>query len=565
MLLHLSVRDFAIIEHLQLELGGGAIALTGETGAGKSILIDALELALGVRAQASMVRSGAKQAEVIAEFALTGHRAARHWLQQHELSLSEVGAEDADESCLLRRTVSLDGRSRGWINGRLAPAQMLRELGEQLVRIYAQNSQQSLMRADLQRAILDQYANHQPLQQQAQQLYQRLKQQQAAMAESQGAMQQQAQLDYLHFQQQEMAQVEITADKIQQLTALQRRLAHRETIIQALYQAQEQLDGETNAASARTSLVIAQRHLEVAAEHGAEVTESMAALGAMVVTLDDTVSTLRHYATGVDCDAAHLAAIDQQLARIDDLARKYRVDPLALAALKASIDEQISGLEANQTQLAELEQQQTATTAAYHQAAAALSASRQQAASALASAVTSEMQQLGMAQAVFSVTVEHHPQRPPAVVGQDTIAFCVCTNPGQRSGPLSAIASGGELSRIALALHVVGLRESSAQTLIFDEVDNGIGGGVGETVGQALARLGNYHQVLYITHLPQVAVHAAQHLRIRKSAVANTTQIDIEMLDIRQREVEIARMSAGQRITQHSLQHARGMLKRRED
>ena len=559
MLLHLSVRNFAVIDDLQLELHEGSTALTGETGAGKSILIDALELALGGRAEANMMREKTKPIEVSAKFLL--NEASQHWLTEHQLDDHAVDQETPNDTCLLRRTVSLDRRSRGWVNGHLAPIRLLRELGGKLVKIYAQNAQQSLMHSELQRTLLDQYADHQPLQQQVQQLHQRLQHLQTRMAKNKSLAQQQEQLEHLRFQQQELAQENVAIDAIQQLTAEQRRLAHREAIIQSLYEAQEQLDSDTILANARTLVMVARRHTQAAVTLGAEVAEPLATLDGMLASLDDVVSALRHYASSVDCDAAYLVSIDERLARIDDMARKHGVAPLALAALKTHVDEQISDLEANQTQRAELEQQQSATLAAYHQATASLSASRQQAARALASAVTSEVQQLGMEQAIFSVILEYHPQRPPAAHGQDTLAFCVCTNPGQRSGPLSAIASGGELSRIALALHLAGLRRSSTQTLIFDEVDNGIGGAVGETVGHALARLGSYHQVLYITHLPQVAVCAAQHLQALKFSTLDTTRIHVQTLSKTQRESEIARMLAGQRITQTSLEHAKSMLR----
>ena len=556
MLIHLAVWDFVIVDRLQLDLVAGTTALTGETGAGKSILIDALELVLGVRTHSNVIRTGCKQAEVIAEFRLNDHSQALRWLHEHEL-------DEPDGGCTLRRIVSRDGRSRAWINARPVSLQLLRSLGEWLVEIYAQNTQQSLRRRDIQRTIVDEYGNHKQLCQRVHDLYDRWENIRSEAQQTTGMLEQrETRLDYLRFQSNELTDAEVAPDTIKQWVVEQRRLAHSETILAALHQAQECLDTESATGAARSLIIEARRHLKAVDGFTADLSESVALLDTILVNLDEIVSTLRHRADNIDLDPEHLAQVELQLARVDDLARKHRVDPLLLGGLQDRIVNEIATLEASDARAIELDRLQTHALAEYQSAATELSVTRQKTGEALATAVTAKIQQLGLDGAVFTVHIDNNPNQTPTANGQDALEFQVCTNAGQHSGPLHRIASGGELSRIALAVHVAGLRQSGAQTLIFDEIDTGIGGRTGEIVGRTLARLGSQRQVLCVTHLPQVAVYADQHLRVLKSPAADQMQVQLETLNPEERIIEIARMLAGEQITDRSIEHAKEMLNR---
>ncbi len=549
MLLHLAIRDLVIVRELALDFAPGMTALTGETGAGKSILIDALGLTLGDKASAALIRAGCDRAEVSSEFDLSDCPAAADWLRAHDL--------DEEDGCQLRRILVREGRSRAYINGRPAPQNLLRELGELLLDIHGQHAHQSLLRASAQRNLLDRYAGledrvrrvseHFTALQTAREEYSRLR----AAAEDRHNR-----LDYLTFQIAELEPLVDVAERLDELETEHHRLAHadrlqRETgeIAMALSDGDDDIGSRLGGIQRRLETL---RDLDVGLRPIAEMLE-----GALI-QIDEAAQSLRHYHDALENDPARLQEIDEQLGRLHELARKHRTEVAALPELLARFREERETLDAADEHLAQLAARLDALEQAYHEAAAELSERRQEAASRLARVVTDAMQELSMRGGHFEVSCT--PREQAARHGMDEIRFLVAANPGQSPAPLADAASGGELSRISLAIQVATADCSGIPTLIFDEVDVGIGGAVAEIVGRLLRQLGAHRQVLCVTHLPQVAAQAHHHLQVIKHTAKDSTETTIETLNEKDRVEEIARMLGGVEITERTLAHAREML-----
>ena len=548
---HISLRDFVIVRELDLNLAQGFSVLTGETGAGKSILIDALQMALGERADSGAVREGATRCEVSAEFDCPP--------QAHAV-LEDAGFEVSD-TLLLRRSVDTQGKSRAWVNGSQATATQLRALGEMLLDIHGQHAWQSLTRPDAVRGLLDAYAglNTEGLKsawqtwRQAQQAVQTARNAQDSLSREQ---------ERLAWQIGELDKLAPAMDEWDGLNAQHTRLSHAQALIDAGQTAIGSLDGDESSRlgsatgalgllSQAISQLQDQAHVEPEFQSIAEVLQSSLAQA------EDAAHSLQTYLRKTDLDPDRLKELDQRMSQWLSLARRYKRPPEELAALLASWKKELNALEAA-SDLEGLEAQEKAASVAYQTEAKKLSQQRKKAAPKLAQAVTSAMQNLGMQGGRFEVallSLENAAQH-----GLEDIQFLVAGHAGSTPRPVGKVASGGELSRIALAIAVTTSELGEAGTLIFDEVDSGVGGAVAETVGRLMKQLGMHRQVLAVTHLPQVASCADYHLLVSKASSKEGVSSSVTPIAGEQRVTEIARMLGGEKLSATTLAHAREML-----
>lgn len=551
MLTQLVVRDLAIVSTLELDCGSGMTALTGETGAGKSIMIDALGLALGDKADVSMIRSGRERAEIVAGFDLAAAAAARAWLAEQAL--------DAEGECIVRRILVRDGRSRAFINGHPATGAQLRDLGDLLVDIHGQHAHQSLLRANAQRDLLDAYAAQTALAESVSAAYRDYRALDQQLAALQNARQERAErVDLLCYQIDELAALGLSAAEIEGLDQEQRRLSHlgrlQETaarLLQVLSESEPCVADQLRAASS---------DVEELAAIDAGLIETRDLLETATIHAAEAAGSLRRYLDGLEIDPAARDAVEARIAQIHDLARKYRVRPTELPDALEARRTELEALEQADLRIGHLSDARDAALRGFLEKARALSGERRAAAERLSLTVSQAMQQLGMAGGRLAIEIEPLPEERIGPGGLERIAFLVSANPGQPLQPLAKVASGGELSRISLGIQVATAECGSVPTLVFDEVDVGIGGGVAEIVGRLLRRLGASRQVLCVTHLPQVAAQAHQQLRVRKETLEGQTYTRIEVLDPDSRVDEIARMLGGTRITARTREHACEML-----
>ncbi|GAB4350921.1 MAG: DNA repair protein RecN [Immundisolibacter sp.] len=551
MLIGLRIDNFAIVEAAELEFERGLTALTGETGAGKSLVVDALLLALGERAGADAIRAGAAQAEVTAMFDVGAAPAAGAWLQEHDLA--------AGDECVLRRTVRADGRSRSYVNGKPVAAGLLRELGQRLVDIHGQHAYQALLRPAAQRGLLDRYAGAGDRLAEVADAYAAWQAADRALQEAQSNAAGRAErLQLLRFQAQEFEALALAEDEWPQLDAELRRAGHAQTLAEGAAAALQALDDD--AAGAHRLLAQAIGQLQRLVNVDARLAEPLALLDAALVPMAEAGSVLRHYLERLEVDPAHLQWLEQRVAAIMTLARKYQTSPDQLPALQASVQAQLAALDDGGSGRAALEQARDAAWRRYQAAATRLTAVRQAAAARLAATVSEAIGGLGMPGARFDVVLLPRGEGEASAQGAERVEFRIQANTGDLWRPLAQVASGGELSRVSLAIQAATLAQGEIPTLIFDEVDVGIGGAVAETVGRLLRRLGQQRQVLCITHLPQVAAQAHQHLRVSKRADDQRTTTAVEQLAAEARVDELARMLGGLNITERTRAHAAEML-----
>jgi len=547
-LTHITLRDFVIVHELELDLSTGFSVLTGETGAGKSILIDALQLALGARADSGVVREGASRCEVCAEFEPTSAIAA--WLE-------EAGFE-ASADLLLRRTVDTAGKSRAWINGSPATATQLRELGEQLLDIHGQHAWQSLTRPDAVRGLLDAYAgiDTRPLKaawhswRQAQQTLADAQQAQSTLANER---------ERLAWQIGELEKLNPQVDEWQELSTQHSRLANAQALIDGANQSTLLLEGGDNESDggALRQLSRAIQTLQSLGQFEPEFNALAEVLASAQAQAEDVAHSLHTYLRKTDLDPAQLAQLDERMGLWLSLARRYKKTPDELPLSVQAWRKELDQLDA----AADLDALQKAEQAAHKaclQAAKAVSQQRQKAAKPLAQAVSSAMQQLGMQGGRFEVQLQTLDE--PAQHGLEEVSFLVAGHEGSTPRPVGKVASGGELSRIALAIAVTTSELGEAGTLIFDEVDSGVGGAVAETVGRLMKQLGQHRQVLAVTHLPQVAACADHHLLVSKAAAQGQVSSQVRPVSGEERVIEIARMLGGEKLSATTLAHAREML-----
>lgn len=548
MLRSLTIRDFVIVDRLELEFQAGFGALTGETGAGKSILLDALGLALGGRGEAAMVRAGRERADVAAEFDVPAEGGLLAWLREQELP-SEEGM------VILRRTIDAGGRSRAWINGSTVTLAQLRAAGEWLADIHGQHAHHALLRAEAQRALLDAYAGAVTLAAEVGALHrdwQRLvRLRREAEADSASSVRER---ELLAWQLRELDELAFDASEWEETDLEHSRLSHAAGLIEGA--------DETLAALGEGDMAVCSilRHLDsrmaALADYDAGLADVRELLSAAAIQADEALHALRRYRDRLDLDPQRLAELEQRIAAVMDMARKYRVTPEQLPELREQWAARLATLEAT-ADPQRLAQEEGAARAAFDAAAARLSAMRAPAARRLSGEITDAMQTLAMAGGRFEVALE---PCDPAPGGVEAVEFRVAANPGQALRSMAKVASGGELSRIGLAIQVMSSRDSAVPTLIFDEVDVGIGGRVAEIVGKLLGRLGKDRQVMCVTHLPQVAACADWQWRIAKREQAGETLSEVVALDGEGRVDEIARMLGGVSITATTREHAAEML-----
>ena len=547
MLLRLIVRDFVIVDRLELEFDGGFGALTGETGAGKSILVDALSLALGERADASVVRNGAERAEISAEFDVAPAGALEAWLQ----------ANDYDtDACLLRRVIDSAGRSRAYINGTAATLGQLREVADFLADIHGQNTHHSLLRTDAQRSLLDTHAGAQILAREVAAAYGTWR----AAREAREAAEKDIEAtvrerELLEWQVKELAALAFDAAEWQETEKEQRRLGNANALLEGAGVALAALD-QGEAASLPLLQHAGARLAELTAFDPA-LTEAAALFETALIQLEESAQALRRYTDRLELDPARLNELDSRIDAVTQMARKHRVVPEELSGLLQGLQGRLAELvlRADPAALAERERK---TESEFRGVAKKLSALRAKTGKALSAAVTAGMQELAMAGGRFEIALEALPEG--ASSGLESVVFLVSANAGQPLRPLAKVASGGELSRIGLALQVIASQANPAGTLIFDEVDVGIGGRVAEIVGRMLRELGKSRQVLCVTHLPQVAAQADWQWSIAKQTQSGATTSSVSVLDHDARIGEIARMLGGEKITETTRRHAAEML-----
>lgn len=540
----ITLRDFVIVQALELELHPGFTVLTGETGAGKSILIDALQLALGARSDAGVVREGCPRTDICAEFDCPAH--VWPWLE-------EAGF-DTDDLLLLRRTVDAQGKSRAWINGTPATAAQLRSLGDMLLDIHGQHAWQSLTRPESVRGLLDAFAGTSTSDTSARWSQWRADQKALQQArQAQATLQQER--ERLQWQIGEVEKLAPAHDEWDELDTQHKRLSHAQALLDsadgAIRILQEDEAGALSALTQAHSLLQAQEHIEPEFANLADI------LASSLAQANDVVHSLHAYLRHADIDPQRLAELDARMSLWMTLARRYKRPPAELPTLLLNWKAEMRRLDAA-TDMEQLQAAETASAKAYQAAARVLSLARTKAAPKLSAAITQAMQGLGMEGGKFEASVTRAPE--PAAHGIDDVVFLVAGHPGMSPKPIGKVASGGELSRISLAISVTTSELGMAPTLIFDEVDSGVGGAVAETVGRLMQQLGSDRQVLAVTHLPQVAACAHHHLKVAKRKSPEGTTSTVLAVHTEQRVAEIARMLGGERSTQTTLAHAREML-----
>lgn len=552
MLTHIHIRDFAIVERLELDLERGMTALTGETGAGKSILVDALGLALGDRADVGVIRHGAERAEIIAQFDVRAADDARGWLQQQDLA--------DDEECLLRRVLTSEGRSRAYINGRPVPVQSLRELGDLLVDIHGQHEHQSLLRRDTQRQLLDDFAGNGELLTQLEEVYRDWDRAQRELEQLRSAAaDRNARLELLRFQVEELDAAELRPEDPAQIEEEHGRAANAGRLLETSQAAIAALY-ETDDDNIHDRLSRVHAELDNLCELDASLVPMRALINDAMIQVQEAVDGLRGYVDRLDLDPGRLQWLEERLGLLHTLSRKHHVAAEALPQIHAELQAELHTLDHADERLGGLQDEIDRLRSRYQELAAQLSRRRLDAARNLNKQVSAIIQELGMAGAAFQITVDAETGAKPSSHGVDRVEFQVRTNPGQPLKALSKIASGGELSRFSLAIQVVLADSTRIPTLIYDEVDTGIGGAVAEVVGRRLRTLGSARQVLCVTHLPQVAAQAHHHLQVSKQRDAQFSGTHIAALDRQGRVEEIARMLGGVEISSQTRAHAQEML-----
>ncbi len=552
MLRHLQIRDFAIIDAIEIELGRGLTVLTGETGAGKSIMVDALELVAGGRAGADVVRAGAERADISAAFDITAIAGElRQLLDEQSISV--------DGELLLRRVVGSDGRSRAWVNGQSVPVQLLRQLAELLVDIHGQHEFQSLTRSATQRELVDGYGQLEALATQVRAAHSVWLTVLNRCLQIEGAASDRhARLDLLRYQVQELDALQLRPGESAELTDERARVANHQRLLDAARIALDALY-ESDHASAHTLVARAVAALRAVGAIDSRLEALLPQLDEAVVRIKDAAQTLAHYGDSLEIDPQRGDQIERRLAALEELARKHRIGVDELSARHEQLRAELQDLDGSTADLAALRQQLGNALTTYQEQARQLSARRATAARALARDVSARMQELGMAGGRFVIDMLPLEDAEPAAHGIDRIEFRVSTNPGQAPRAIAKVASGGELARLSLAVQVCCAR-NAASCMVFDEVDAGIGGAVASIVGRELRVLGDVGQVLCVTHLPQVAAQGHQHLRVTKLSDGRSTRTAVTLLQADGRVEEISRMLGGMEVTAKARAHAAEML-----
>jgi DNA repair protein RecN (Recombination protein N) len=552
MLTHLAIKDFAVVRAAELDFGPGLTVISGETGAGKSLLVDALGFLSGARADSGVVRHGAERAELVAVFDLGDAPDAAAWLREQELD------DDAD-ACQLRRTLRADGGSKAWINGRPATIAQLTELAGRLVEIHGQHEHQALMSRGSQLALLDAYGRHDALLDAVQGAARHW----TSLVRERDALSQRGdpadRIAFLEHQLQELQRDALPPTEFAELVATHRRHAHAAGLIAACDSAASRLGGEDGPSLGR-QLQQVRQELARQAEHEPRLLEIDAMLDTAAIQLDEATSLLERVRADLDLDPSAFDDLDRKLARLHDLARKHRVTPDTLGAQRDALASEVESLRGAGERVRALDGEIDAARTAWSKHADALTKARTNAGKSLSAATTALIGELGMGGGVFEVSLERNPDPVPDPQGAERVEFLVAANPGQPARALRKVASGGELSRISLAIEVAALGLDAVPTMVFDEVDSGIGGAVADIVGQKLRALGAKRQALCVTHLPQVAAQGHAHYRVSKAAEEGMTQSAVRRLDAKEREEELARMLGGREVSKEARAAAKRLL-----
>ncbi|KIO36267.1 DNA repair protein RecN [Shewanella sp. cp20] len=551
MLCQLSINNFAIVRFLELDFKSGMTSITGETGAGKSIAIDALGLCLGNRADANTVRPGASKAEVSARFALSDIPLAKRWLEDNDLEL--------DDECILRRTIGSDGRSRAYINGNPVPLSQMRALGQLLIGIHGQHAHHAMLKSEHQLTLLDSYANHKMLLEACSASYQRFKLIQKELSQLQQSQHERiARKQLLQYQVEELDEFALGEEEFEEIEAEHKKLANGTALIQAcqrtLYLLQ---DSEEGAIESLLNMSLDQaQELE---GYDPELKGVGNMLNDALIQVQESSSELQRYLDRLELDPDHFAALEQRLSKIMMLARKHHVNAKDLYQHHQALSQELSELDSDEEKLDEIAQQLESCRESFIAHAQKLSQSRQRYAKELDKQVTRSIHELSMPKGKFVIDVQFNPEMM-SPNGCDTVEFQVTTNPGQPLQPIAKVASGGELSRIGLGIQVITAKKVATPTLIFDEVDVGISGPTAAVVGKMLRALGESTQVLCVTHLPQVAGNGHQHMFVNKQSKSGQTETSMVPLDKGQRIEELARLLGGDVITNNTLANAKELL-----
>lgn len=552
MLLNLNIIDLAVVDKLDLDLDPGMSVLTGETGAGKSILLTALGLALGDRADSGYVRPNSKRAEVHIEFDLSKAPLVKQWLADHEL--------DAGDECFIRRIVSDDGRSKAYINNRPVNLQTLQGLSRQLVEIHGQHAHLTLLDSDEQRRLLDNFGQHVPLLERLNTCYQTWKQTDKELQHwLKNVNEQSEREELLRYQLEELQQLDLTNFDYQALADQHSKIANLDKIL-SVGQQQLAILYDNDQQSVTDMLGHVSHALAELSQYAGELNTVVELLNDADIQISEATQQLRRFLENQEADPQQLSWLDSQISTIQRLSRKHKVQPNELPVLAERFAQDLDNLQHGSERIEKLEAECQHLLQSYRELANDLSLSRKRAAQELQSRISEVIKELGMPHGEFIANITVEQETEPRRNGLDNIEFLVSTNPGLPPKPLAKVASGGELSRISLAIQVTTSTDKTTPTMIFDEVDSGIGGGIAEIVGQKLRRLSHKRQVLCVTHLPQVAAQAHQHLFVAKNQNASVTSSTVRRLNDQERIEEMARMLGGVTITDNTLAHAKEML-----
>ena len=557
MLSQLKISNFKIVEELILNLDAGMSVITGETGAGKSVLVSALNLVLGDRADRGVVLEGCERAELTATFELQGNAEAQNWLKQRDLDDSSGDGLSGNSQCIVRRILTQEGRSRAYINGQPSPMADLRELGEMLVDIHGQHEHQSLLRSDVQLQLLDQFSGHTELLAQVQtsaetwrSLSDTITALQANVAEAD------ARRDFLDFQLIELQSLDMSEQEIIELDQEQKRLARASETLDAGHQAYRLCsENEDSALASLNKAIVLLGDIPDPA-----LTATIELLSSAQIQVEEAASDLQAYLDKLDLDSGRNGEIERKMEQLFEMSRKHRIKPAELPRLLSDLQSEREQLESGGERLNQLAIELAVIEKKYQSAALKLSQSRSKSAKKISKQVSERMQGLGMAGGDFRVQLQALESGAPSPRGNEKAVFEVSTNPGQTHKPLGRVASGGELSRISLAIQVITADHSAISTRIFDEVDSGIGGDTADIVAERLHELGEKSQIICITHLAQVAARGDQHFKVLKQVVKGRTGVNLTQLHGDEKTSEIARMLGGNAESKQALAHAQEML-----
>lgn len=553
MLIGLEIKNFAIVSNLSTEWQNGMTAITGETGAGKSIAIDALSLCLGERAEASAVRPNTDKAEVCAQFDLSNLPLAHAFLEQNMLS-------NADNECLLRRVVCKNGRSKSYINGSAVTAAQLKELGQYLISIHGQHAHQHLLKAEHQLQLLDAYAGHHNLVSGVSQSYKQFANLQKEFKHLQQQQQQQAaQKQLLEYQVAELNEFALQEGEFEQIEAEHYKLSNSQTILETCQRELQHLY-ESDEQNACSLLQHSAQQFSELAQYDETLASVATLLAEAAVQVEEASREVRSYTEQADLDPARLVEVENRLSGAMDLARKHHIKPQALVEFHQAISQELESISNNSSRLEQLESEIENTLSHYQHASEQLSQSRREYANTLNRLISNSMANLSMENGIFEIALTQETERAPNSFGYDNVSFLVSTNPGQPLQPLAKVASGGELSRISLAIQVIIAQKVTTPTLIFDEVDVGISGPTASAVGKLLRQLGKSTQVICVTHLPQVASSAHQQFFVAKEIANGETFTHMQPLNKDGRVNEIARLLGGDNISKTAKANAKELI-----